>query len=68
MNIRETLLSITDKSIEYITQLIMDSDIAENKEEIYTALGAVAVLINAFVKKNLGHSVMIIEKKQDKGE
>ena len=47
------LLDITDKSIDYITQLIMDSDIAETKEEIYTALSVVAILINDFVKKHL---------------
>lgn len=59
------LLDITDKAIKYITDLILDSDIAETKEEVYTALGVVAVLMNDFVKKTLGHSVIIVERKKE---
>ena len=56
MNIIKDLMTITDKSIDYITKLIKDSDIgdtAEHIEEIYAALGAVAVLITDFARKNL---------------
>lgn len=53
MNINKDLINITDKSIDYITKLIIDSDIAENKEEIYAVLGAVAALITDFARKNL---------------
>ena len=60
------ILDITDKAIDYISNLILDSDIAETKEEVYTALGVVTILMNEFVKKELGHNVIIIERK--KGE
>lgn len=48
---RETLNTISSKSIDYITNLIVDADIAKDKDEVYSILGCVAVIILEFIYK-----------------